>query len=432
MYNLITLPNGLRVAIENIDYVNSVSVGLWIENGSRNENTYNNGISHFLEHMFFKGTINRTSKKIVEEIEDVGGQVNAFTGKEATCFYIKILDSYLELSMDILADMLFNSSFKEEEILKEKGVIIEEISMSEDSPEDTISDLHSLAIWGDDPISLPILGTIETVNSFTRNQLLEYLALHYIPKNSVLSISGKINMADVEKLVQKYFGHWGLDRLEKTSYTSPVILKNNYYKYKSIEQLHVSLGLKGIETGQDDIYSLLVLCNIFGGGASSILFQKVREEKGLCYSIYSYISSFKNTGVVNIYTSLNPLYIKDAMELIYNEVVKFSKDNISIERINKTKEQIKGNYILGLESTSSRMFSNGKSVLFQNFINTPDILIGKVNKIDKTSIARVIEKTFSLGILNSAFVGEKFDMGMIKSFWEGDIVAFKDKKSRRV
>jgi len=221
MYNLFKLDNGLRVVVENIEYVNSVSVGLWIENGSRNENIKNSGISHFIEHMLFKGTVDRTAKQIAEAIEDVGGQINAFTGKEVTCFYIKALDTHLELSLDVLADMLFNSNFSEDEIEKEKSVIFEEINMSEDSPEDVLTELHTKAIWNTDSISLPILGTMDTVKSFSKEMIVDYVDSYYIPENSVISISGKFDMKNIEKLIQKYFGKWYTKNKNITKYSSP-------------------------------------------------------------------------------------------------------------------------------------------------------------------------------------------------------------------
>lgn len=221
MYNVFELDNGLRVVVENIDYVNSVSVGLWIKNGSRNEEKYDNGISHFIEHMLFKGTTDRTALEIAESIEDVGGQINAFTGKEATCFYVKVLDSHLDLAVDVLADMLFNSKFLSEDIEKEKGVIIEEINMSEDLPEDVLSDLHSKAMWGEDSISLPILGNANTIKSFNREQLLDYIGSHYIPENSVISIAGRVDLKNVEKLVEKYFKDWHGKNKIITDYSFP-------------------------------------------------------------------------------------------------------------------------------------------------------------------------------------------------------------------
>lgn len=432
MYNLFKLNNGLRVVLENIDYVNSVSVGLWVENGSRNEDSINNGISHFIEHMFFKGTENRTALQIAECIEDVGGQINAFTGKEATCFYIKALDSHLELALDVIADMLFNSKFLAEDIEREKGVIIEEIKMSEDSPEDVLADLHSSAIWGEDSLSLPILGTVETIKSFNREQIVEYISSHYIPENSVISISGNFDCAIVEKLVEKYFGNWNSKNKKVTNYSSPSILNNHLYKKKSIEQLHLSLGIPGIESGRDNLYALLLLSNVLGGGASSILFQKIREEKGLCYSVYSYISSFRNTGIVSIYTSLNPKYAADALGMIKGELDKFIKTSISDEKIHKAKEQLKGSYILGLESTSSRMFNNGKSVLFLNRINKPKDIIEKINNIDKHNLNEVMKNTFEKGILNAAFVGEEVNLELLSNIINKDFVPFKNSRSELI
>ncbi|SKA76527.1 Predicted Zn-dependent peptidase [Clostridium sp. USBA 49] len=420
MYKNFILDNGLRVVVEDIEYVNSVSVGLWIENGSRNEDKHNNGISHFIEHMLFKGTKKRNAKQIAESIEDVGGQINAFTGKETTCFYVKVLDTHLELSFDILSDMIFNSVFNYEDIEKEKGVIIEEINMSEDLPEDVLSDLHSKAIWGDDPISMPILGTIETVKSFSQKQLLEYLHSYYIPENCVLSIAGKISTNNIENLVNKYFGKWPYYKSKTiTQYTYPKILKNHLFKQKDIEQLHINLGINGLEIGNDDIYSLLILNNMFGGGASSILFQKIREELGICYSIYSYISSFKNTGIISIYTSLNPRYSNQVIELIKKEIYKFSNLSITNDKLIKLKEQLKGSYILGLESTSSRMFSNGKSMLFFNKIDTPEDIIKKIDIITIENLNNVMEKTFKKGIQNSAFVGESVNLDSIINIIKG-------------
>lgn len=433
MYNLFKLKNGLRVVVENIDYVHSVSVGLWVENGSRNENEINNGISHFIEHMFFKGTKNRTAKEIAECIEDVGGQINAFTSKEATCFYVKALETHLDMALELLSDMLFNSKFLEEDMEKEKGVVIEEISMSEDSPEDVLSDLHCKSIWGKDSISMPILGTADTVKSFTREQLLKYISKFYIPENSVISISGKFDMNSIDALVEKYFGGWSSsDNKTITQYTNPIILKDNLFKKKSIEQLHLSLGMYGFETGNEDIYTLLILNNVLGGGASSILFQKVREELGKCYSIYSYLSTFKNTGVISIYTGLNPIYVEDVVNVIKEELDRFIKIGVSEEKLSRAKEQLKGNYILGLESTSSRMFSNGKSALFLNKINEPEEVIQKINNVNTEKLKSVMEKTFSKGIQNSAFVGENIDMDLVTNLLEGDIIAFENQKSKRI
>lgn len=428
MYRLIELDNGLRVVLESIDYVNSVSVGLWVENGSRNENRQNNGISHFIEHMFFKGTHNRNAKELAEIIEDVGGQLNAFTGKEATCFYIKALNTHLELSLDVLSDMLFNSKFESSDIEKEKGVIGEEISMSEDTPEDVLGDLHGVAMWGEDSISFPILGTIETIKSFTREQLIKYVEETYIPINSVISIAGKFDIEETEKLVSKFFGNWKSGSKKATQYNTPIILNNHLYKNKQIEQLHMDLGIVGPRIGDENIYSTLLLNSVFGGGASSILFQKIREERGLCYSIYSYASSFKNTGLISIYAGLNPEYAEDVLNIIKEEIANFVKTGISDERMRKSKEQLKGHYMLGLESTSSRMFSNGKSVLYLGKVNTPEEVIQRVDNISQTTLREVMEQSFAKGIINSAFVGPDIKIDDYKIILENDISLVKANK----
>lgn len=413
MYNIFKLNNGLRVVIEDIEYVNSVSVGLWIENGSRNENHINNGISHFIEHMMFKGTYKRTSKEIAESIENVGGQMNAFTGKETTCFYTKTLYNHLDLSLDVLSDMILNSRFDCEEIEKEKSVVIEEINMCEDSPEDVLNDLHSRAIWGDDPISYPVLGTINNVNSFTRDMIKNYMANYYVPENSVLSICGKINISEAKMIIEKYFGSWSSEKSLITNYSSPSILRNNLMREKKIEQIHLSLGLKGLEVGASELYPMLLANNAFGGGVSSNLFQKIREELGLCYTVYSFNSSFNNTGTLTIYTGVSPKYIYLAVEAILEELKKFSDRGAQDIKLDIAKEQLKGTYILGSESISSRMFSNGKSVLILNKVKTPEDIINEIDDITKEDIEAVINKTFKKGVYNSAFVGNGIDMNKI-------------------
>lgn len=413
MHDIFTLSNGLRVVIEKIEYVNSVSFGLWVENGSRNENPTNNGISHFIEHMLFKGTHNRSAKDIAEAIENVGGQLNAFTSKETTCFYAKTLYNHLELSMDVISDMLFHSKLDEEDIEKEKGVVIEEINMNEDSPEDVLGDLHSKAIWGEDPISYPVLGTIDTVKSFHKKELREYINQYYIPENSVISICGKIDIIETKKLIEKFFGHWNSSQKKITCYSCPNILKNNFLKEKPIEQVHISLGMKGIALGDDDLYPMLLVNNVFGGGVASKLFQKVREELGLCYTIYSYNSSFNKTGTLNIYTGVSPQYVNLALEAINNEISEFCHKEIYDIDLDVSKEQLKGFYILGAESVSSKMFANGKSVLFLNKIITPKDMIEKIDNITMENVLQVMNRTFKHGILNSAFVGNHIDINKI-------------------
>ncbi|GAA0078066.1 pitrilysin family protein [Clostridium sp. CTA-5] len=423
MYNIYTLDNGLRVITENIEHLNSVSVGVMIQNGSRNESEELNGISHFIEHMFFKGTQKRTAKQIVEEVENVGGQINAFTSKEATCYYIKALNTHLDLSLDILSDMILNAKFDSEEIEKEKGVITEEINMSQDSPEDVLDDEHSKVSFGSDSLSYPILGTIPKIKSFNREKIVKFISEKYTPYNSVISVCGKFDEDELKKLIEEYFGKWKSEKSYIPVYTSPIIQSNSGFTNKEIEQLHISLGLKGLPYGDIDNYSLVLLNNVLGGGASSILFQKVREELGLCYTVYSYLQPFQGTGMLNIYTGLSKNYAQKALEVIDREVVKFSKTGITKRQLEINKEKIKATYILGLESTSSRMFANAKNYLFRNKVFTQEEVIKKIDNINNENIQNVLDRCFKPGILNASYVGQDIDSDSLNS------VIFKDTKA---
>lgn len=415
MYNTYTLKNGLRIVAEKIEYLNSISVGVMVQNGSRNENSEVNGISHFIEHMFFKGTDKRTAKKVMEDIENVGGQINAFTSKEATCYYIKALSTHLDLSLEVLSDIILNSKFDPDEIEKEKGVVVEEINMSEDSPEDVLDDVHSKACFGKGELGYPILGTIPLVKSFTREKIVQFINDKYTPYNSVISVCGKFDDKELEDLINRYFGSWESKNQYKPEYKDTMLHIDSAYAKKEIEQLHVSLGLEGLPYGDDNNYALVILNNIFGGGASSILFQKVREELGLCYSIASYLQPFQGIGTLNIYAGLNRNYGEKALEVIDEEITLFSKNGITKEQLEINKEKIKANYILGLESTSSRMFANARTYLFRNQIKTQEEVIKKIDQINEENIQYVLDKCFKKGVLNTAYVGQEVECDKLNS-----------------
>lgn len=409
MYNLYTLKNGLRVVTEKNDSVKSISVGVMVQNGSRNESFENNGISHFIEHMFFKGTDKRTPKEIAASVENLGGQINAFTSKEATCYYVKNLYTHLELSLEILSDILLHSKFAEEDIEREKSVVVEEINMSADNPEDALDDLHSEIAFGKDSLARPILGTIDKVNSFTRKDIKEFIKNKYTPYNSVISVCGNFDEKELKELIEKYFGNWESDFAYVPKYKETFVHSGSNYLNKDIEQLHISLGLKGLPYGDERSYALVLLSNIFGGGASSILFQKVREELGLCYTVYCYPQPFQGVGMFNIYAGLGKNYGEKALKAIIEEIKNFSTYKITKEELEKNKEKLKATYILGLESTSSRMFSNAKSILFRNRINTQDDVINKIDKISNEDIDFVLKECFGNGIINASYVGNNVD-----------------------
>lgn len=405
MYNKITLDNGLRIVTEYIPYVKSVSIGIWVEAGSRKENIENNGISHFIEHMLFKGTKNRSAKEIAESIDNIGGQINAFTSKECTCYYAKVLDSHIDVAIDVLSDMLFNSLFDKDEIIKEKSVVYEEIKMYEDSPEDLVHDLLSQTIFNRNSLSLPILGSSESLENITREDLINYFESYYTPSNTVISIAGNFDLNETIKLIKERFSNWKVEKKTNEAYEKPIIYHNISKKKKDIEQLHFCLGTEGVSQGQDDLYALLIMNNVFGGSMSSRLFQDIREDKGLVYSIYSYPSSYKDTGIFTVYAGLNPDYFIDVLDIIKENINIIKRDYLTEEEIYRSKEQLKGNYILGLESTSSRMTSIGKSELLFGKVTSPQEIASKIDKIELKDIVSVVNRVFDSKKYNIAYVG---------------------------
>lgn len=406
MYDKFILNNGIRVVTEKIPHVKSVSIGIWVETGSRYENNFNNGISHFIEHMLFKGTTNRTAKEIASSIDNIGGQLNAFTSKECTCFYAKVLDNHLPIAIDVLSDMLLNSKFDEEDIAKEKSVVIEEINMYDDSPEDVVHDLLSKTIFNGNSLAFPILGSCETVKNISRKQITEFFRSHYIPQNIVISIAGNFDADEIHKLLDMYFGHWNIKGTICEVDNPPKLMQRLSSKTKETEQLHLCLGLEGVSQGSDELYSLLVLNNVFGGSMSSRLFQRVREDRGLVYSIFSYPSSYKNTGIFTIYAGLNASQLLNVTELILYDIKEIKNIYLSEAEIDRSKEQLKGNYILGLESTSSRMTSIGKAELLLGRTDSPTDILQKIDRVTLESIKDITDKVFDFDKLNVAYVGK--------------------------
>jgi len=415
MYKRFTLSNGIRVITEFIPYVNSISIGFWIGSGSRYENSFNNGVSHFIEHMIFKGTKNRSSKQIAEEIEGLGGQINAFTGKEATCFYVKLLDEHFETGIDVLCDMIMNPRFSMEDIEKEKGVVQEEINMYEDSPEDLVMDMLSRVTWKGDTLAYPILGTSETLKNFTRESIMEYYNRTYLPENMVISIAGNFKEDELIRKLEDRMSLWRKDSQGPMKLSSPQMARNIEVKSKDIEQVHLAFNFNGIKLGDGDLYSLLVVNNYLGGGTSSRLFQTLREEKGYVYTIYSFPSSYMNAGTFTIYLALNEQYMRDAAKLIKGELNELVEKKMTEEQIKKAKEQLKGNYILGLESISSRMFGIGKAELLQRVVHEPKEILDKIDEISPEDVYRVIDKVFSDGILSASGVGRSISEEKLRS-----------------
>ncbi len=384
--------NGVRVVLENIPTVRSVAIGLWMKTGSRNETAINNGISHFIEHMFFKGTTTRSAKDIAECFDGIGGQVNAFTSKEYTCYYAKVLDTHADFALEVLADMFFNSTFLDEEMAKEKNVVFEEIKMYEDTPDDMVHDLLGRATYGSNSLGYPILGTEEHLNSFTSDTLKNYINECYTPDKVVVSIAGNIDKSFMKK-VDAIFGSFTRNTSGCIP-SKPEFHFENIYKKKETEQAHLVLGYEGLDAGHEDIYSLIIMNNILGGSMSSRLFQEVREQRGLAYSIYSYHSSFQDSGVVAIYGGTGAGQVSTLMETIQSTLGDFKKEGITEKELKNAKEQLKGNLMLSLESTKSRMTRNGKNELLLGSHRSLDEVVQLIDKVNAVSVQSMIEQTF--------------------------------------
>lgn len=387
-----TCKNGLRVVLEKVPAVRSVTIGIWILTGSRHEHAEINGISHFLEHMFFKGTKTRTAQDIAEEFDAIGGQVNAFTSKEYTCLYAKVVDTYKYKALDILADMYFHSQFQEEEMEKEKKVVYEEIKMYEDTPDDLVHDLLAKAAYGSHPLGLPILGTEEKLATFTPKMLEDYIHLRYTPDNVVISVAGNVDTSFIQT-VETYFGSYTFTKSSKTL-AKPTFLGEKMERYKDTEQVHLCLGYNGLAVHEAAIYSLIIMNNVLGGSMSSRLFQDVREKKGLAYSVFSYHSSFMDSGLLTIYAGTAKNQSEQLLHVIQETIDKFITKGLSDKELQSSKEQLKGSLLLSLESTTSRMSRNGKNELILKEHYTLDELVEMIDDVNHTQIQQVMDIVF--------------------------------------
>ena len=406
MYKIHTLKNGLTIIGEEIPYLKSISLGVWINAGSRIEDEKISGVSHFIEHMLFKGTKNRTSKEIASEIDNLGGQINAFTSKECTCYYVKLLDSHIDIGIDILSDMILNPLFDKNDIDKERLVILEELKMYEDSPEDLAYDLLIENIYKGDPLGMNIIGTEESLKGIGREEIVDYFEKYYVPNNSVISVCGNFNFEEMINKLEEKFINWNSKdvniEVEKAKFNSCFIAKN-----KDTEQVNIAISLEAIPVEDiKEVYALSVINTVFGGSISSRLFQKIREEQGLVYSIYSSQSLYRKCGEVGIYASMSKDNLKKVYEMILDEIKDLKKNYLTEKEIKESKEQLKGSYILGLESTSSRMMSIGKSMLLHRQVRDTDEILKLIDEVDKDTINRVIDKVFNIDKLGICIVGK--------------------------
>lgn len=398
------LPNGLRIVTEKIPHVQSVAVGIWVATGSRNENIDNNGVSHFIEHMLFKGTQTKTAKQIAQTIENIGGQINAFTGKECTCFYTKTLNTHINIAFDVLSDMFFNSKFDNNDINLEKSVILEEINMYEDTPEELVHDVLNQTIWKD-ALGYPILGNHDTVNKLNQDKMKQYFNKYYTPTNTVIAIAGDFDDDNLDTLISKYFAPWNSNITNNMNYEKSIYVSDITLREKDSEQSHLAISFEAFEQQHELLYATLIVNNVFGGGMSSRLFQAIREEKGLAYAIYSFPTAYQKEGIFSIYGGTNPDNAEEVIKLILKEVDVLVKHKLTKQEIYDSKEQLKGNYILGLESTSGRMSNIGKSELLMNKIYSPEEILEKIDNVNSAMVEQVINTVFNREKMALSIVG---------------------------
>lgn len=384
MFDMITLPNGLRVVGEPLNHLRSCSVGVWIKAGSMNETARENGLSHFIEHMVFKGTENRGARQIAEQMDAVGGQLNAFTGKDCTCYYAKVIDEYLPLAVDMLSDLVLHPLFAAEDLRKESNVIVEEIAMVEDSPEDLVSEALAEAQFTGS-LKRPVLGTEALIKGYTVGDVRGYWRRHYQPENIVIAIAGRYDWDAFLALVGLHFVGFpeqnGRPRVARQG-----LAAGRVFKEKDTEQVQLCIGYPGYALGQDELYALSMFSNALGGGMSSRLFQRIREELGLAYSVYSYPGSYPKLGTFTVYAGTSPQRAETVIREMQEQIKLALEQGFTDAEFESAKAQLKGAFLLGLESSSGRMQSIGRSMLHLNRLRTADEVLLKIEAVTKKAL----------------------------------------------
>lgn len=401
----ILLQSGLRVMLEHIPTCRSVSFGIWVKTGSRFETEANNGISHFIEHMLFKGTEQRTAKDIADLFDGIGGNVNAFTSKEYTCYYAKVLDQHLPLAVEALADMFFESQFDEGEFVKEKNVILEEISMYEDTPDDRVHDEAAKAAFGNHALAYSILGTKERLLEMGTQDLRSYMDGHYTIDNTVISVAGNIEEHQLIPLLEQHFSRFSRQG-NSEAIDEPVFQGDYVFHKKKTEQNHLCLSFPGYSIADPKLYAMVLLNNAVGGGMSSRLFQEIRERRGLAYSVYSYHTSYADTGLFTVYAGTAPKQTKEVLDLTMELLGELAATGLSPEELHRGKEQLKGSLILSLESTSSRMNRLGKNELMIRRHYTLDEMLARIDAVTLDDISftinHMLSKPFSAALVGTS------------------------------
>lgn len=402
-YERTTLPSGVTVLSETLDTVRSVALGLWFAVGSRTEQPGEEGMSHFLEHMMFKGTPTRSAAQISEEFDGLGAELNAFTSKEYTCYYSRFLDEHLPTALDVLSDMVGSSLLEQDAIVSEKEVVLEEISRRDDTPDDLVHDVFAQALWPDHPIGRPILGSRETVSAFDSELTRSFHSRHYVTGDLVVAAAGNMSHADLVDLVGTHLvipEMHPADRIEAPSVDATPLAVHT----KDTEQSHIVLGFPGLPAGHPDRFALSILDTILGGGMSSRLFQEIREKRGLAYAVFSYSSMFRETGSMAFYCGTRPANTEQVVTILREEAANIAESGVTDEELHRAKESHKGHLVLGLENTRNRMTRLGKNEITRSEILSLDETVDRIEAVTKDEVRELAERLFS-GPQTLALVG---------------------------
>lgn len=411
MVKTITLKNGVRIVYEHVPSLRSCSMGIWVESGSRHEPEELSGISHFIEHMMFKGTDKMTAAQLAEEFDAIGGAVNAFTTKENTCYYFKTLDEYLDRGAQTLCHMYFDSVFTKENTDLERGVIVEEIGMYEDTPEDLANELLSMNAYGSCSLGRPILGTRDTLAHIDENVLMDYYKSNYTPKNTLVSLAGSFSEESLNKIIARFE-----NMPEGTPPTTPQAVYTPVFvaKERDFEQNHIYIAFPAIPQGDDRRFAAQVLNNILGGGMSSRLFQTVREQNGLCYTVYSFVSSAQDTGILGIYTATNKNTEHKAVSLICDVCRDILNNGVTPEELERSKNQLKAAALMSIENTATRMTNNAKNQFVYGRAISADEIAAGYDSVTADDVKKLAESIFDFEKMSLAAVGKISDIDEYK------------------
>lgn len=405
------LPNGIRVITERVPYVRSVAMGVWVCVGSSHEEPAQRGISHCIEHMLFKGTSTRSARDIAETMDSIGGHLNAFTDKETTCYHARTVDTHAPLAVEILADMLERSAIDPAELRKEQQVILEEIKMYDDSPDEVSQDLFVRSAWGGSPLGEPTIGYAQTVSAITRESVLEYMAAKYVPANVVITAVGNLEHAAFAKVAGERFGSMS-GAAPHADPKPPVFRPVTVVKQRDCEQVYVLVGAEGTSAGDERRYVFSVLDTILGGGMASRLFQEIREKRGLVYSVYSSHQMYRSGGIFTIAAATRPKNAAEVLSLIRAETSSLAEKGTTDDEIARAKEHLKGGMLLSLESTSTRMLRLGRTELVAGRPVPPSEVIAKIEAVTKEQVDAAARSLFAQGRLALTVLGpvdERFE-----------------------